>query len=70
MATELLIWDILKRQGRSIVWLAEQTHSSKWNVYHFKLGDREIPADFQLRCELLLGVPRSILFSTIKHSEG
>jgi hypothetical protein len=47
----------LRRQGRSIVWLATQMHTSRFTVWRIETGRQEPPADWYERAATLLNAP-------------
>jgi hypothetical protein len=53
----------LRRQGRSVKWLAAQMGVSRFAVYRAESGDlaRGVPADWYARAARALGVPEFVV---------
>lgn len=51
--------NVLRGQGRSLRWLADQTGKSRRTVYAYSRGDLVPPAEWVERVEALLGEDRA-----------
>jgi transcriptional regulator with XRE-family HTH domain len=59
-------WKVLKRQGRSIRWLASETGVSENYISQMKAGRRAIRETFALRASHALSLPMDLLFAPIE----
>lgn len=53
---------VLKQQGRSMSWLADQTDVSQSYAWRMLKGERPLTPEFKVATVRALGVPESFLF--------
>jgi transcriptional regulator with XRE-family HTH domain len=56
-------WKVLKRQGRTIRWLASEVGVSENYISQMKHGRRSIPESFATKASRALALPIDVLFS-------
>ena len=59
-------WKVLKRQGRTIRWLAIQVGVSENYITQMKHGRRPIPESFAVKASHALSMPVDVLFAPIE----
>ncbi|MGQ9676851.1 MAG: hypothetical protein ACUVX1_14405 [Chloroflexota bacterium] len=59
------LWAILRKEGRSIAWLADRTGYSRWHVYQVRRGQAAATGEFRRACAEVMGLPEACLFCAL-----
>jgi transcriptional regulator with XRE-family HTH domain len=59
------IWEILEKQGRKFLWLAEKTGFSEGYIREMRVRRRVPSATFRAKCAEILDIPERYLFADV-----